>query len=88
MGSWYALAGQRERNQSYGISFDPTNNKGEKYFSKVNFANKPVVLVSWFDCARYCNWLHNGKQTYSTTDEAANARNTGAYNVGTRYYGY
>jgi formylglycine-generating enzyme len=23
-------------------------------------ADKPVTFVSWFDAARFCNWLHNG----------------------------
>jgi len=37
--------------------------------------NKPVLFVTWFDCARYCNWLHNGKpkglQNLSTTEDGA-----------------
>ena len=48
------------------------------YETKTNYADKPVVLVSWFDCARYCNWLCNGKpngvQTGTTTEN-------GAYNL-------
>jgi len=56
--------------------------------TKTNMSNKPVVYVSWFDCARYCNWLHNGKLTYNTTDSTATApQNTGAYNVGTAITG-
>ena len=26
-------------------------------------ANKPITFVSWFDAARFCNWLQNGQQT-------------------------
>jgi hypothetical protein len=26
-------------------------------------ANKPITYVSWFDAARFCNWLQNGQQT-------------------------
>jgi formylglycine-generating enzyme required for sulfatase activity len=26
-----------------------------------NMANKPATCLTWFNCARYCNWLHNGK---------------------------
>ena len=37
--------------------------------------NKPVNHVNWFDCARYCNWLHNnqptGSQISSTTEDGA-----------------
>jgi len=39
--------------------------------------NKPVIFVSWFSAARYCNWLHNGKpsgiQDVSTTEDGAYA---------------
>ena len=66
-----------------GISLISGNANGSKYVTKTNMANKPVVFVSWFDAVRYCNWLHNGRLTYPTTSAAANARNTGAYNVGT-----
>jgi len=31
------------------------------YIVKPNMGNKPVNYVSWFSCARYCNWLTNGK---------------------------
>lgn len=33
------------------------------YTVKPNMGNKPVIYVSWFNCARYCNWLTNGKPT-------------------------
>lgn len=45
------------------------------YTAKTNMGNKPVNFVNWFDAARYCNWLHNGKpsglQNYSTTEDGA-----------------
>jgi sulfatase modifying factor 1 len=45
------------------------------YSVKTNMGNKPVVFVNWFDCARYCNWLHNNKligpQDSSTTEDGA-----------------
>lgn len=36
-------------------------------------ANKPITFVSWFDAARFCNWLHNGQGSGSTE--------TGAYSL-------
>ena len=40
--------------------------------------NRPITSVSWFDCARFSNWMSNGQpngaQTSSTTED-------GAYNV-------
>lgn len=49
-------------NYSYSVSGD--------------YGNKPVTWVSWFEAARYCNWLHNNKpnsgtQTSSTTETGA-----------------
>lgn len=31
------------------------------YSVKTNMGNKPITYVNWYDCARYCNWLTNGK---------------------------
>jgi formylglycine-generating enzyme required for sulfatase activity len=66
-----------------GISLISGNANGSKYVTKPNMSNKPVIFISWFDAVRYCNWLHNGALTYNNTNDAANARNSGAYNVGT-----
>ena len=37
--------------------------------------NKPITYVSWFDAARFCNWLHNGQpggaQDASSTEAGA-----------------
>ena len=45
------------------------------YSIPTNKENKPVIYVNWFDCARYCNWLHNnkpsGSQNSSTTEDGA-----------------
>lgn len=45
------------------------------YFVNGSYANKPVTPVSWFNAARYCNWLHNnrpnGNQDLSTTEDGA-----------------
>lgn len=68
-------------NQRGGIRFVSDNANGEKYVIKFNMHNKPVINILYSMAMRYCNWLHNGKQSYATTADAANARNTGAYNV-------
>ena len=36
--------------------------------------NKPISWVNWFDAARFCNWLHNGASSTSSTE-------TGAYTL-------
>jgi formylglycine-generating enzyme required for sulfatase activity len=54
------------------------SNGSYSYSVKTNYSKKPVIWVNWFDCARYCNWLHNGKpngaQNSGTTEN-------GAYNL-------
>ena len=54
------------------------------YSVKDNMSNKPVIYINWFDAARYCNWLHNGKPSGSqdalTTEDGAyllNGANSG-----------
>ena len=46
-------------------------------------ANKPITYVSWFDAARFCNWLHNGQGTGSTETGAytLNGAMSGIYTV-------
>ena len=45
------------------------------YTLKPNMHDKPVNHVSWFDAARFVNWLHNGQpvgaQDASTTEDGA-----------------
>jgi formylglycine-generating enzyme len=50
-----------------------------QYTPKEHFADKPVNYISFWDAARFVNWMHNGQPTgaqdASTTEE-------GAYNLG------
>lgn len=41
-------------------------------------ANKPITFVSWFDAARFCNWLQAGQQTGAG---AALTAESGAYTL-------
>jgi sulfatase modifying factor 1 len=70
---------------SYGPSLLNTGGTdGSRYLAAPNWADKPVLYVSWYDAARFTNWLQNGAQTYGTSDASANApQNVGAYTVGT-----
>jgi sulfatase modifying factor 1 len=36
--------------------------------------NRPIAWISWFDAARFCNWLHNGATNGASTE-------TGAYTL-------
>jgi formylglycine-generating enzyme len=46
------------------------------YAAKTAMADKPVNHVSWFDAARFCNWLHNGRPTGA---QDVNTTEAGAY---------
>jgi len=48
------------------------------YSAKDNMCNKPINFVSWFNAARYCNWLHNGKPT---GPQNSNTTEDGAYSL-------
>ena len=44
------------------------------YSIRWNGEQRPMCQVSWFDVARYCNWLHNGAREESSMEN-------GAYNL-------
>ena len=43
-------------------------------------ANRPITYVSWFDSARFANWMANGKPTGAA---GSTTTDNGAYNLGT-----
>lgn len=57
-----------------GISFSAGAMPGMKYAARGEMSDKPVNFISWFDAARFANWLHNGQGGGSTE--------TGAYSLG------
>ena len=59
---------------SKGIAQSGTS--GSFTYSVIGNGDRPVTFVNWFDAARFCNWLHNGRPTGSQT--AATTEN-GAY---------
>lgn len=69
-----------EGDRLYDVNMDITksgSNGSYTYSVKDNYENKPVVYVSWWSAARYCNWLHNRVANPSTTSIS-----NGAYGVG------
>jgi formylglycine-generating enzyme required for sulfatase activity len=57
-----------------GISRSGVNGS-YSYTTKTNMSNKPVNFISWFNAARFANWLHNnmpsGSQNSLTTESGA-----------------
>jgi len=62
------------------------------YAVKTNMGGKPVNFVSWFDAARYANWLHNGATSSASTEigaytlGGASGGNAVAVNGGAKYF--
>jgi sulfatase modifying factor 1 len=56
-----------------GITYNAGAASGEKYTIRSNMGAKPVNYVSWYDGARFTNWMHNGQGSGSTE--------TGAYTL-------
>ena len=77
----------------YG-GIDRTENAGSYTYSykdgDTNWANKPVVYVSWYDILRFTNWLNNGQptgeQTYATTEYGAYDMSQGVRLEGANYW--
>jgi len=74
-----------------GIAFNSGAAAGSKYAVKTNMGNKPVNYVSWFDAARFSNWLQNGATAVASTETGAytlNGATTGIIykNVGAQWW--
>ena len=59
-----------------GINFDPQATAGTMYSPKLNYDDKPVNYVSFYDAARFANWVmtgdtENGFYTFSDTNTLA-----------------
>jgi formylglycine-generating enzyme len=50
-----------------------SGSSGSYNYSVIGSANKPITYVSWFDAARFANWMQNGQGSGSTE--------TGAYTL-------
>jgi formylglycine-generating enzyme required for sulfatase activity len=73
MGSDSVIAGITRTGSSGSYSYAPV----------AGSVNKPITYVSWFDAARFSNWMHNGQGSGSTETGAytLNGAMSGVYSV-------
>jgi len=72
-----------------GISRSGTS--GSYTYSVIGSGDRPITIVSWFDAARFANWLHNGQptgaQNASTTEDGAYTLNGATSGIITKNVG-
>ena len=54
------------------------NSSGSYTYSVIGSGNRPISYVSWFDAARFSNWMANGQPTGA---QSSATTENGAYNV-------
>ena len=74
MASDLEVAGITRSGSSGSFVYATTGPNGIKKAGASSPDNRPIVYVSWFDMARFCNWLHNGATNGADTE-------TGAYTL-------
>ena len=62
----------------YGLGISRSGVSGSYSYSVIGSGNRPVTYVSWYDSARFVNWLQNGQPTGA---QAAGTTETGAYTL-------
>ena len=71
MGTTLNMAGISRSGSSGSYSYAVMNNGGSS-------ANRPISFVSWFDAARFANWMANGQPTGA---QSATTTEDGAYDL-------
>ena len=84
MASDLSIAGISRSGTSGGYSYSVINNGGPS-------GNRPITYVSWFDAARFANWMQNGQGSGSTetgayTLSGATSGDAPAVNSGAQFY--
>jgi sulfatase modifying factor 1 len=59
-----------------------TGTSGSFAYSVIGSGNRPISYVSWFDAARFANWMQNGATTGASTETGAYTLNGASSGVG------
>jgi len=66
-----------------GISRSGSGTLGDPYsYSVIGSENRPITFVSWFDAARFANWMNNGATNGASTETGAYTLNGATSGVG------
>lgn len=87
----HALYNTYMANTASGSGITQTGSSGNYSYSvDPAFVNRPVNYVSFWDAARFCNWLHNGQGGAGTTESGAYStignQTTFARQAGARFF--
>jgi len=78
--TWQMSTAGNSSGQSTAAGIKQSGAAGSYTYSVIgDSGNDPATFVSWFDAARFCNWLHNGQPTDGV--ERAGTTETGAYTL-------
>ena len=66
----YGLYNEQMATSANAAGIERTGEAGAYRYRVVGTALRPITYVSWWDAARFCNWLHNGQGTGSTEEGA------------------
>lgn len=86
------IAGIARSGTSGSYAYQPISPAGDVQIPQATASNRPIANISWFDAARFCNWLHNGATNGASTETGAytlNGATNGdavAKNVGAKYW--
>ncbi len=91
----YSLYNTSMANHLNGAGISRTGSSGSYTYGVINnggdSSNRPITYVSWFDAARFANWMQNGQGASSTetgayTLNGATSGNAPGRNEGAQFY--
>jgi formylglycine-generating enzyme len=74
----YGLYNSSMASNPYVMGISQGGVSGSYSYSVIGSGNRPVTFVSWFDAARFANWLQNGQPRGA---QGAGTTETGAYTL-------
>ncbi len=92
MASDQTIAGILQSGSPGSYTYSVIGPSGENPTGASSAGDRPITYVSWFDAARFANWMHNGQGSSGSTEtgaytlNGATKGNTTAVNPGAKFY--